>query len=307
VKTNPHRILAAEFDQGQVPSIACVNGAKTPLGVNWSQLIAALDEYANAIFAPVWGTPAKIIDGGTGTHIPTGCWGMLFLDDADEPGALGYHALTSEGLPLSKVFVKTTVDDGQKVSVTAAHELAEMLVDPGIQLGAIGPDGMTWYAYEMSDAVEREEFTVNGVAMSNFVYPAWFEAFRRPGSVKFDHLGTCRRPFELRPGGYMPVFRNGRWSQIFGSPEAARRFNPARHLRTQMRPGIREAQHQLQELGFYEGKIDGIDGPLTTQALDEYRKKYCPPDHEVTPGLAAMLAKGTFGVGSGGSGGSGAG
>ena len=110
---------------------------------------------------------------------------------------------------MSKVFVRTTLADGQKVSVTAAHELAEMLVDPGVQLGAIGPDGQTWYAYEMSDAVEREEFTVNGIAMSNFVYPAWFEAFRRPGSARFDHLGTCKRAFEIRPGGYMPVFRNG--------------------------------------------------------------------------------------------------
>jgi hypothetical protein len=77
---------------------------------------------------------------------------------------------------LSKVFVRTTLEDGQKVSVTAAHELAEMLVDPGIQMGAIGPDGQTWYAYEMVDAVEREEFTVKGVAMSNFVYPAWVSA-----------------------------------------------------------------------------------------------------------------------------------
>jgi hypothetical protein len=294
MNTNPQRRLAAEFDQGQVPTIACVNMATTALGVDWKQLVAALDEYANAIFASVWGTPAKIIDGGTGPSIPSGCWGMLFLNDADAPGALGYHDLTPEGLPLSKVFVRTTLNDGQKVSVTAAHELVEMLVDPGIQMGAIGKDGQTWYAYEMADAVEREEFEVKGVAMSNFVYPAWFEAFRAPGSVKFDHLGTCKRPFELRPGGYMPVFGKGGWTQIFGSQEAAEHFNTASHPRMRARPHrmrlnqIREAQRQLRDLGFYTGQIDGIDGPHTKQAVEHYKKKYLH-DHEVTTGLAAAL------------------
>ena len=236
--SNSHRRSAAEFDQGQVPTIACINRATTPLGVGWDELIPALDEYANAVFAPIWGTPAKIIDAGTGPDIPPGNWAILFLDDADALNALGYHDLTPEGLPLSKVFVRTTLNDHQKVSVTAARELAEMLVDPGIQMGAIGPDGETWYAYEIADAVEGEELEVHGIAMSNFVYPAWFEAFRAPRSVKFDHLGTCARPFELRPGGYMPVFRNGVWSQIFGSHQAAKRFNSASHPRMWARPRV---------------------------------------------------------------------
>ena len=35
---------------------------------------------------------------------------MVFLDDADQPGALAYHDLTPDGLPESKVvvFAKTT-------------------------------------------------------------------------------------------------------------------------------------------------------------------------------------------------------
>src|SRR5260370_23018588 len=137
MKTNPQRMIAAEFDQGPVASIACVNMATTALEVDWDGLMAALDKYVKVHFAPIWGAPAKIIDARNEPRIPSGSWGMLFLDDADEPDALGYHDLTSEGLPLCKVFVRTTVADGHKVSVTAAHELAEMLVDPGIQLGAI--------------------------------------------------------------------------------------------------------------------------------------------------------------------------
>jgi len=51
---------------------------------------------------------------------------------------LGITTSRPTGLPLSKVFVKSTRAVGQKVSVTACHELAEMLVDPAINL-APGP------------------------------------------------------------------------------------------------------------------------------------------------------------------------
>jgi len=148
---------------------------------------------------------------------------MAFLDDADVANALGYHDLTPDGLPLSKVFVKSTRAVGQKVSVTACHELAEMLVDPAINLCATGP-GTVFYAYETADAVEEVEFTIRGVAMSDFVYPAWFEGFRKPDSAQFDYARKVKRPFQILPGGYMSVFKNGRWTQVFGSAGKARRF-----------------------------------------------------------------------------------
>jgi hypothetical protein len=280
----------------------------TPLGVEWDQLIDALDEYANAVFAPIWGTPAKIINAGTGNIFPSGCWWVLFLDDADAANVLGDHDLTPDGLPLGKVFVKTTLADGKKVSVTASHELAEMLVDPGMQLGAIGPDGKTWYAYEVADAVEGEEIEVGGIPMSNFVYPAWFEAFRAPRSTKFDHKGTCTRPFELRPGGYMPVFKDGVWDQIFGPREGGEQsFNPERHPRVQARPEpmrrnrILQAQTQLSELHLYHGPIDGILSPKTKEAIEAYKKEYFH-NHKMTPGLAAALGDKIIFGGSGGNG-----
>jgi hypothetical protein len=226
--------LTFAFDRGQLPRIACVNLAKTPLGVDWTALIAALGDYVDKYFSPVWGTPARIIDAGAGP-VPPGCWGLAFMDDSDQPDALGYHDLTDDGLPLSKVFVRDTLGAGDKVSVTASHEIAEMLVDPAIQLGARGPDGSTWYAYETADAVEREEFDVNGIAMSNFVFPAWFEGFRAPGSTRFDYLDHCTQPFELRPGGYISVYKDGAWQQKFGSPQAEQSFDLQRHPRASVR------------------------------------------------------------------------
>jgi len=36
-----------------------------------------------------------------------GSWWLVFLDNSDQAGALAYHDLTNDGLPISKVFVKT--------------------------------------------------------------------------------------------------------------------------------------------------------------------------------------------------------
>src|ERR1043165_1231956 len=84
------------------------------------------------------------------------------------------EAKTDWGLPLGKVFVRTTLSSKNLVSVTASHELAEMLADPAIDLAAEAPDG-TFYAYEVADPVEDETFQVAGIPLSNFAYPSWFE------------------------------------------------------------------------------------------------------------------------------------
>src|SRR6266403_5070203 len=101
------------FNQGVIPTIACFNKADTPLGVDFDQLIAAMQAYVDQHIAPVWDTPAKLIKS---KGFVKNAWAVVFLDDADTEGALAYHDLTPGGLPLSKVFVRTTVNDGELVS-----------------------------------------------------------------------------------------------------------------------------------------------------------------------------------------------
>lgn len=208
------------FDTGKTPVISMVNQATTPLGVNFSLLCTTLQQFVDGVFAPVWHTPAYIKK--TPVPIP-GTYVIVFLDDADQANALGYHDLTPEGFPISKVFVRTTIQDGQKVSVTAAHELVEMLVDPAVNLLAMDAQGNI-YAYEVADAVEETTFFMNGVPITNFIYPSWFEGFRQPNSTKFDYLGKVKAPFQLLPGGYAITFKNGQWEQVFGSESKAARF-----------------------------------------------------------------------------------
>jgi hypothetical protein len=217
----PPRVIRAAFDQGSVPTIAVFNKATTPLGIPLDKLITAMQHYVDLHVAPVWGTPAKLVKS---TGFVKGAWAVVFLDDADAPGALAYHDLTPDGLPQSKVFVRTTLQNGDLVSVSASHELVEMLVDPAINLMSTGPDAKTVYAYESADPVEALSFKVDGVPMSDFVHPAYFEGFHKPGSVHFDHMNKVKRPFELLAGGYQIVFKNGKWSQVYGSKVKQRAF-----------------------------------------------------------------------------------
>ncbi len=209
------------FDQGQIPTIACFSQATASMGVDFDRLIAALQSFVDGHLAPVWGTPAKL---AKSSGFVKGAWAMVFMDDADVANALGYHDLTPDGLPLAKIFVRTIQQAQESVSVAASHELAEMLVDPAINLMSTGPDAQATYAYESADPVESESFNVSGIPMSDFVYPSYFENFRKPGSTRFDDLGKVSRPFQILSGGYQIVFKNGKWTQIFGSSRKRRAF-----------------------------------------------------------------------------------
>ena len=228
------------FNQGNVPTIACFNQATVALGVDLDKLIAAIQAFVDRDGAPVWGTPARL---AKSTGFVKSQWAMVFLDNADQPGALAYHDLTPDGLPLAKVFVKTTLANHDLVSVSASHELVEMLVDPAINLLATGPDPKTVYAYESADPVEALSYPINGIPMTDFVYPSYFENFHKPGSVQFDRLKKVNRPFQILPGGYQIIFKNGKWSQIFGS--AAKKKSFAKENRRGHRSEQRKRGHLL--------------------------------------------------------------
>jgi hypothetical protein len=239
-QTNQTRKSFAAFNQGIIPTIACFNKATVPVsewGVDLDTLIKAMQQYVDEHVAPVWGTPANL---RKSTDFEPGEWAMVFLDDCDHPDWSAYHELTPGGLPLSKVFVRTILHANESVSVSASHELVEMLVDPAINMMTTGPalqtsyahenadpaddvvlyesaDEETFYAYESADPVEDLAFKVNGVDMSDFVYPAYFETFHKPRSVKFDHMNKVKRPFQIPAGGYQTIFRNGRWSNLFAT------------------------------------------------------------------------------------------
>lgn len=200
-------------DSGSI-TIRIVNEAKTPLGVDLDALIAAINIQVANHFAPYWGVTATVL---VGPVIAEGEWGVRILDRDNLPGAEGYHEFTEDGQPLGYVGVIDTIQAGDLVSVTLSHEILEMLGDRATNISAEDSKGDA-YAYEDSDMTEADTYEINNIPVSNFATPAWWEAFRKPGSVKFDYLGLITAPFQLRPSGYISVKHNGskRWVQIWG-------------------------------------------------------------------------------------------
>ncbi len=193
------------------------------------QMVDAIQAQVHEDFAPVWGVDADITFYRKSKDVPAGSWVVGVFENADQAGALGYHDLTQDGLPLGKVFAKTTLDDGGKISVTMSHEILEMLGDPDINLTAFveSGNGGRLYAYEVCDAVEADGFGYEkkGVVVSDFVTPAWFESFRTPGSTAFSFREHVRAPFELAEGGYIGIYDVGSgsgWQQLLPQAAAAR-------------------------------------------------------------------------------------
>ena len=203
--------------------IAVINSSTVVSNEEVKATIPALQKQVSEHFAPVWGIDAdlRFVDSGAGESPDPGEWWLVVLDDSDQAGALGYHDITREGLPLGKVFAKTDQHYGEKWTGTASHELLEMLADPNINLTVFeNPNGGgRLYAYEVCDACEAEAFgyQIDGVFVSDFVYPAWFESFRDPKTTRFDYTGNITAPFQLLSGGYIGIYdvtQGGGWTQL---------------------------------------------------------------------------------------------
>jgi len=202
--------------------LAVINASTVLKDTDVNKALPALQAQVHNDFAPAWGVDADLVLVPKGSEPATGSWWLTILDNSDQAGALGYHDLTDQGLPLGKVFAGTDLQYGSQWTVTASHELLEMLGDPDINLAAYVDQpngGMRLYAYEVCDACEADQFAykVGDVLVSDFVYPAWFEAFRRPGSTQFDRQGLIKEPFHLLGGGYIGVFdcpSGSGWTQL---------------------------------------------------------------------------------------------
>jgi len=174
--------------------------------------IPALQTQLSRDFGPAWGKFGQLVWVDIKSTKPSpGAWWLVFLDNSDQAGALAYHDLTDEGKPLSKVFAATDLAYNASISVSASHEIVEMMADPDINLAAFTTRGI--YAYEPADPTEDDQFgyDINGVKVSDFVYPAWFEAF---ANQKYDQCGHVSKPLQLLRGGYISVFGRQGWTEI---------------------------------------------------------------------------------------------
>ena len=144
---------------------------------------------------------------------------IFLVDQAIVAGTLGYHTLASAGVPYGVAEVLPALQSGLRWEPTGSHELLEVLLDPecswDCETTFLGQ--LALIPLEVADPVENDEYTINGIPVSNWVYPNWFNQGQYPLGTQFDFMKRLRSPLTLSPGGYMIYsFSLGAWKQSFG-------------------------------------------------------------------------------------------
>ncbi len=201
-----------------MPHIAVINESTKISDNDVQAMIPAFTQQWNADLKPVWGVDeAAFAFTPKGHQPPAGSWWLVFLDNSDQAGALAYHDLTDEGLPISKVFVETILADKASVSVGATHELCEMAVDPWLNSAYQDQHGVFW-AGEVCDPVEDDQYgyKIGNTLVTDFVTPNWFG--HQHDQSQIDLKSFAKVPFAVLAGGYAQKFdpHHG-WVQVTGS------------------------------------------------------------------------------------------
>jgi hypothetical protein len=166
-------------------------------------------------FAPNWGINADIRFVPRGGQASPNAWPIFIESGSDETNSLSYHFLTKEGRPAAKVFPDRYKEYGGQWSISVSHELINMLVDPRANLSVWVGNGSDFYSYEPANPCggTRGVYSIDGVIVSNFVFPSWFVPRDSKQQGRLDFLAQSNAPFNLCSGGNIAYFdvKAGGW------------------------------------------------------------------------------------------------
>ncbi len=194
-----------------------------------SHVAAALTMQVTRDFSPIWGTAATVMPFRTVQEVPPGCW-PIFIVPKLPPGEGGFH-WTKHKQPFAEV------EAGDTWSLSASHELIEMLVDPsGNQLVA-GPElavnsgqivenasKQVEYLVEACDPCESADcsYLVEDVVVSDFFTPHFHDPVPSPGT-RYSFTGKLTHPRQVLNEGYIswsdPQTGDLMQIQYFGTPK----------------------------------------------------------------------------------------
>ena len=203
--------------------ISVINHATQDLDDAAVQLaLRAINRQLAEDFAPAWHLEARLRLEGKSTAAPTvkslpdlrGDAVLYLWDGSDVEDALGYHDRNARGVPYGFVFTRLSQQLGESWTVTLSHEALEMAVDPHVNLLVQGPhpadaDATVFHWYEVCDAVQAETYTIDGIAVANFLLPLYFTGEGEPGSRNAFEGRSDADPlvsFGINPGGYVGFF-----------------------------------------------------------------------------------------------------
>src|SRR3989442_13271524 len=116
--------------------VAVINASTVLKDADAGKAVPALQAQVRTDFAPAWGVDADLVFVPRGSQPPAGSWRLTILDNSDQAGALGYHHLTDQGVPLGKAFHGPRIQFGSQRTGSASHEVLDMLAHPGMNHAA---------------------------------------------------------------------------------------------------------------------------------------------------------------------------
>ncbi|MBA4849036.1 hypothetical protein [Emticicia sp. BO119] len=184
--------------------------------------------------APVYGVDAIIRSYNVESDAPAGTWFTWIVDNIDLAGLNGYHFIdnsaskvigtgqkgyavgANSGLPYGIVAYRA-----DNWTIVTSHEIIEKLVNPYLDKQAanvdVDKDGNASedMLMEIADPVQANAYSINGVQVTNFVYPEYYTDAVALAGRKYDYMGVIAGPKEIAEGGYFSFKRGGQWWQGF--------------------------------------------------------------------------------------------
>jgi hypothetical protein len=160
---------------------------------------AALQKQISRDLAPAWDLDGTISPFVRLEDVPPGFWPVIVRDDI-EVDAAGVHCDDNEQ-PFA------LVSTGRHWSVTASHEVLEILVDPFGKRMVSGQSvkpgqGRVDYLVEVADPIGDHTYQVNGIAVSDFCTPRFFDPAPVSG-VQYSFTGAVAGPRQVVENGYL--------------------------------------------------------------------------------------------------------
>jgi hypothetical protein len=188
------------------------------------QVAAALQKQVTRDFAPTWGLPATVNAFVDIASVPTDYHVVVVFDDAAELAerlefAIGPEAAARlvelfdrdqiQGVHLNEFTRQpfALVQASGAWTVTLSHEVLEMIADPfGNRLIAAALQGdparRVNYLVEVCDPCLSTVYPVNGVPVSDFYTPQYFDPVRTDGT-RYSFTGEIERPLQILERGYV--------------------------------------------------------------------------------------------------------
>lgn len=207
------------------PTIVIVNHSDNVTQKRLREVVRALQKQVDRDFFPVWGWRAKLSLRAEASKKLMSV--TLRSRDRSGSGDAGYH-VNDRGIPSSLVFTHGNGGDEQDLFATLSHEILEMIADPALNLYASayrtfrGRRHRVFVGIEVCDPVQYCFYKIDGIQVSDFVVPEWFEPERPAGSMSFSFKGNVDAPLKVAKDGYKDVVIKGELRQVGGPQGKAR-------------------------------------------------------------------------------------